>query len=147
MLSAVLALIVPLCTFSQTRSNWQRLLPDTASVYYVIGPESEFYRMAAARKVSDDMRREIGQQFNIQSSILRKTEEREANTQKELDATKKALAEYKVDNTNKTQDLIACGQKVASLKPWATVGKVGVVVVGVSVVGIVTASIIEASKP
>ena len=147
MLSAVLALIVPLCTFSQTQSNWKRLLPDTASVYYVIGPEGEFYRMAAARKVSDDMRREVGQQFNLQASILRKTEEREANTNKELEATKKVLAEYKVDNTNKTQDLIACGQKVASLKPWATVGKVGVVVVGVAVVGIVTASIIEASTP
>lgn len=143
----MLALIVPLCTFSQTRSNWQRLLPDTASVYYVIGPEAEFYRMAAARKVSDDMRREIGQQFLLQSSILSKVEQREANTNKELDATKKVLAEYKVDNTNKTQDLIACGQKVASLKPWATVGKVGVVVVGVAVVGIVAANIIEASTP
>ena len=112
----------------------------------VHGHYSVLVDYAAKRFVSDEQRREYRQEaLERAGQVL------------EL---KRAIAEFKVvvknrdmvidqlteDNFRLGSELEDANERIGKLRPWATIGKVGVVVGSFAVVGIVTAQVLNSAK-
>lgn len=103
--------------------------------------------MAANRKVSDALRAEALWDKLAWQQIAEKTQRLadSLKTQVWVEQEKSALKDAQLGT--QLAGLIECGEQKAALKGWATVGKVGTIVVGVAVLGVVTVGILDAVKP
>ena len=149
-LFAMLVLMLPLSSFSQTgrsSSNWKRLLPDTARTHYVIGPENEFYKMAALSKLRDDVAFNARREFIRLNSTLRTCDSTAARQARHINSIMLDLNDCTEVGRNLTDANIKLSNRLAGMKAWATIGKVTVVVVVVAVLVKGSVMIIEVLQP
>lgn len=129
---------------AQGRSDvrWRLLDRDTiAEVLY-----STMLDWATYRTVDRQLRREIAVRLVAAEGLVR-------SQRHELDVTRTAMQAQATDiaalRSSLTDSMLSgakCCTKADRLKVWATVGKVGVVVVGVSVLGTVAVAILDAAR-
>jgi hypothetical protein len=144
----LLVLTAQLTTYCQPpKSNWKRLLPDTSRIYYVIGPEAEFYLMAGNRKVADEIGLRKSAQIALLMTTNQKCDEKVSILLQQKETVEDEAKTYREAYRGCSEELMNANLKVAKLKPWATVGKVGTILVSVVIVGTITVYIIETATP
>ena len=137
--------LLPSRASSPVKQRWQTLLVRSDTL--VQGPYSDFVRFAANYEVSKDQTRHFARLVVEERNRTKHANSIIAEKDIQLAAKDTMITDITQEAAQNQENLIDCGQKVASLKPWATVGKIGVIVVSVAVVGIVAAQVVQATTP
>lgn len=126
MLALTLSVSACCAQSSEVLDRRWRLGADSTAVI----PYRTWLRMVALRVASDSVRTQLRWEAVRRAQLMSMCEERVGLRDEVIRTQGVELGALKEGNRKLWEDVMAANQKVAGLKGWATVGKVGVGVIG-----------------
>ena len=131
---ACLLTLCLMCSAQGTSSKGWKLLTTAQRDTLIQGPYSEFISFAAKRKVQDMTTRDKINVILDKNRQLRSYEVELSATNAALLTVNAQIRAYREQNNAYQLSLVACGEKVAAQRTWATIGKGFVIFSGAAVI-------------